>query len=77
MSITYIPLPQPKELTSREKEDAMGAYLMMFAAFAVSIPLPIVNLIAAIIYFYINRKKAVIFIFIAFNHYCHNCQQPI
>ena len=58
MSITYTPLPQPEELTSREKEDAMGAYLMMFAAFAVSIPLPIVNLIAAIIYFYINRKKS-------------------
>ena len=77
MSITYIHLPQPKELTSREKEDAMGAYLMMFAAFAVSIPLPIVNLIAAIIYFYINRKKAVISIFITFNHYCLNCQQPL
>ena len=58
MAITYIPLPQPEELTSREKEDAMGAYLMMFAAFAISIPLPIVNLIAAIIYFYINRKKS-------------------
>ena len=58
MAITYIPLPQPEELTSREKEDAMGAYLMMFAAFAISIPLPIVNLSAAIIYFYINRKKS-------------------
>ena len=58
MSITYIPLPQPEELTSREKEDSIGAYLIMFAAFAVSIPLPIVNSIAAIIYFYINRKKS-------------------
>tara|TARA_B110000971_G_scaffold40507_1_gene39694 strand:- start:557 stop:835 length:279 start_codon:yes stop_codon:yes gene_type:complete len=57
MSITYIPLPQTEELTSREKEDSIGAYLIMFAAFAVSIPLPIVNSIAAIIYFYINRKK--------------------
>ena len=28
----YHPLSQPDELTSREKEDAMGAYLMMFAS---------------------------------------------
>ena len=58
MSITYIPFPQSEELTSREKGDAMGAYLMMFAAFAVSLPLQIINLIAAIIYFNINRTKS-------------------
>lgn len=53
----YVKLPQPHELSEREKEDAMGAYLMMFAALATSLPLPIINLIAATVYYYVNRKK--------------------
>lgn len=54
----FHPLPQPEEIAEREKEDAMGAYLMMFAAVAVGLPLPIINLIAAIVYYYVNRKKS-------------------
>jgi uncharacterized Tic20 family protein len=54
----FYPLPQPTEIPEREKEDAMGAYLMMFAAVAVGLPLPIINLIAAIIYYYLNRGKS-------------------
>jgi uncharacterized membrane protein len=54
----FYPLPQPEEIAEREKEDAMGAYLMMFAAVAVGLPLPIINLIAAIVYYYVNRKKS-------------------
>ena len=54
----YYPIQQPEEIAEREKEDAMGAYLMMFAAVAVGLPLPIINLIAAIIYYLINRKKS-------------------
>ncbi len=54
----YHPLPQPHELSEREKEDAMGAYLMMFAAVGAGLPLPVINLIAAIIYYYINRGKS-------------------
>ena len=54
----FHPLPQPTEIAEREKEDAMGAYLMMFAAVAVGLPLPIINLIASIIYYFINRKKS-------------------
>ena len=54
----YHPLPQPDEISVREKEDAMGAYLMMFAAIGAGLPLPIVNLIAAIIYYYLNRSKS-------------------
>jgi len=54
----FVDLPQPDQLTEREKEDGMGAYLMMFAAFAVGLPLPVVNLIAAMIYYFINRKKS-------------------
>ena len=51
-------LPQPEEISVREREDAMGAYLMMFAALAAGLPLPILNLIAAVIYYFINRKKS-------------------
>ncbi len=54
---TYYPLPQPEELTKREKEDGMGAYLMMFASTAIGLPLPIINLIASVIYYYTNRQK--------------------
>lgn len=54
----YHPLPQPNEIPDREREDAMGAYLMMFAAVAVALPLPVINLIAAIIYYFVNRRKS-------------------
>lgn len=53
-----IKIPQPDEITQREKDDAMGAYLMMFAAWAVGLPLPTINLIAAFIYHFVNRKKS-------------------
>ena len=54
----YFSLPQPDQIPEREREDAMGAYLMMFAAVAVALPLPVINLIAAIIYYYVNRTKS-------------------
>lgn len=54
----YHPIPQPEELEIREREDAMGAYLMMFAALGAGLPLPILNLVAAIIYYYINKGKS-------------------
>lgn len=53
----YYPLPQPDQIEVRVKEDAMGAYLMMFATSAIGIPLPILNLVAAIIYYFVNRSK--------------------
>ena len=53
----YHPLPQPHEIEVRVKEDAMGAYLMMFATAALGLPLPILNLVAAIIYYFVNREK--------------------
>lgn len=56
--MNFHPVPQPSEISEREKEDAMGAYLMMFAAVAVGLPLPIINLIAAVIYYFVNRKKS-------------------
>jgi uncharacterized Tic20 family protein len=57
-STQYHPLPQPEEVPLREKEDAMGAYLMMFAAMGAGLPLPVINLIAAVIYYYINRSNS-------------------
>jgi len=53
----YYPLPQPNEVSKRERDDAMGSYLMMFAALGAGLPLPIVNLLAAIIYYFVNRNK--------------------
>ncbi len=54
----YHPVPQPDDIPLREKEDAMGGYFMMFASLAAGLPLPIINLIAAIIYFYLNKSKS-------------------
>lgn len=51
-------LPQPDEISRREKDDAMGAYLMMFAAIGISLPLPVINLIASVIYYVVNRNKS-------------------
>lgn len=54
----YHPIEQPEEISMRDREDAMGAYFMMFAALAAGLPLPILNLVAAIIYYYVNRNKS-------------------
>ena len=35
---THIALPQPHEIRNGEREDAMGAYLMMFAAWGAGSP---------------------------------------
>jgi uncharacterized membrane protein len=56
--MTNVKLPQPGDVTKREREDAMGAYLMMFAAWGIGLPLPILNMIAAGIYYGINNKKS-------------------
>jgi uncharacterized membrane protein len=53
-----IRVPQPEEIGERERDDAMGAYLMMFASLAIGLPIPLVNLIASVIYFLVNRKSS-------------------
>lgn len=53
----FHPIPQPEEISTREKEDATGAYLMMFATVAIGLPLPLINIIAAIVYYFVNRDK--------------------
>ena len=57
MGIEFHTLPQPDEISAREKEDATGAYLMMFASTAIGLPLPIINIIASIVYYFVNRTK--------------------
>ena len=52
-----IALPQPHELSQREKDDALAAYLMNFAAWGAGLPIPSLNLIAAWVYFLIHRRK--------------------
>jgi uncharacterized membrane protein len=54
----YHPVEQPDDIPIREREDAMGSYLMMFGALAAGLPLPILNLLAAYIYYHINAKKS-------------------
>ena len=66
MNPEYLPVPQPDDISVREKEDAMGAYLMMFAALGAGLPLPIINLIASIIYFYVNKSKSRFVLFHSF-----------
>jgi uncharacterized membrane protein len=51
-------LPRPDEVTTRERDDAMGAYLMMFASLAMGLPLPLINIVASTIYYFINRKSS-------------------
>ena len=51
-------IPQPDEISDREKEDAMGAYFMMFAGLGLGAPLPLINLVASVVYWAINRRKS-------------------
>ncbi len=53
----YHPLPQPDEVSKRDRDDAMGSYLMMFASIGAGLPLPIINLIASVIYYFVNKHK--------------------
>ena len=51
-------IPQPSEVTSKQKDDAMGAYLMMFATWFIGLPLPFLNLFASIIYYVVNKRNS-------------------
>lgn len=57
-------LPQPDDIPEKDKMDASGAYVMMFASSY--IPLPLVNLLAAFIYHMVCRKRSR---FVAFHSY--------
>ena len=55
--MNYHPIPQPEEINTRERDDAMGSYFMMFATTAIGLPMPILNLIASVVYYYVNKSK--------------------
>lgn len=59
-------LPQPEEIPTRDRDDAMGSYLMMFGSWAVGLPLPIISMIVAGVYHAMNGKKSR---FVAFHSY--------
>ena len=59
-------LPQPSEVMQRDREDAMGAYLLMFAALGIGIPLAGINLVASFIYYLIYRSGSR---YVAFHSY--------
>lgn len=49
----------PKLVTEREREEAANAYVMTLMAAMVGLPLPIVNLIACIIYYAVSKPKTI------------------
>ncbi len=61
-----IKIPQPEEVSTRERDDAMAAYLMMFASWAIGLPFPLINLIASLVYYFVNKKTSR---FVAFHAY--------
>lgn len=48
----FVPIKQPHELSYKEKERGMTAYFMMFAAGTIGLPMPIINLLASLLYHY-------------------------
>jgi uncharacterized membrane protein len=57
MEELYHPLPQPEEISNKEKDNAMGGYFMMFASMSIGLPLPIINILAALFYYLYTKKK--------------------
>jgi uncharacterized membrane protein len=57
-------LPQPDEISSQDKDHAAGSYIMMFVS--QYFPLPLINLLAAFIYYMFCRNRNR---FVAFHTY--------
>lgn len=51
-------IPQPYEITNREREQALAAYLMMFATAAAGLPLPFLNLVASFAYYFFTKSTS-------------------
>lgn len=64
--MNVVNLPRPSEITSREKERAMAAYLTMFATTAIGLPLPFLNFIAAWVYHHYTKRTSP---FVSFHSY--------
>lgn len=51
-------IPQPYEITAKEREQGLAAYLMMFATAAAGLPLPFLNLLASFAYYYFTKSTS-------------------
>lgn len=51
-------IPQPYEITTKEREQSLAAYLMMFATAAAGLPLPFLNLVASFAYYYFTKSTS-------------------
>ena len=51
-------IPQPEEITSRERERSLASYFMMFISSTAGLPLPFINLIASWIYYAYTKKTS-------------------
>lgn len=59
-------LPRPSEISSKERERAMAAYLTMFATTAMGLPLPFLNFFAALVYHHYTKRTSP---FVSFHSY--------
>ena len=57
-------LPRPEEISKKEREQGAGTYIMMFAG--TYLPLPLIELIMSIAYFFYHRRKSR---FVSFHSY--------
>lgn len=58
MHTEFHPLPQPEEISNKERNDATGSYMMMLISMGVGLPLPFINLLAAWFYYEVMKKKS-------------------
>lgn len=59
-------LPQPDQISQKEKQFAMTSYMMMFISMYVALPLPLINLLGSIIYYHKTKRESP---FVAFHAY--------
>lgn len=55
-SNTEIELPQPEDISEKDRENAFGTYMLMFAS--AYFPLPFIELALSIAYYYYFKKKS-------------------
>ena len=51
-------MPQPEEISSRERERSLASYFMMFISSTIGLPLPFINLIASWIYYAYTKRTS-------------------
>jgi len=54
----YVEIPQPHEINTKERERSLAAYFMMFATSAAGLPLPFLNFLASLFYYYFIKNTS-------------------